>query len=621
MEFQEFQESTTVRLEWTVRGLKQLFESSKGESKSKVTKSVKFGGGRWQVLFYPNAGVEGGAFVSLYLSCEPTPEEKDGAIDGKWVRTGLYKFSFELRNLSRTILFNQKEANDHSFSWKTANWGWAQFARREAIYYQPNTVRNSDAFLITCTISSAPTIPSLPSPVPHRSVPKDLLDAIGSLLDDPAYSDVEFVVPNRLSRGRKPRSIFAARSILRRAEYFESMFGSGFAEASSQNIELSSSPSSQSDTLGGSDGEIDSVASSNPRQFEDSDEEDEAELTEVDGESEVADDVPSPSEVEPKSLPDLKEHNGGSMGIGSVPSLQDETSAGVPPASTATDLVEETPDSRTAGQAEAPVTEERIVRAKLSHPSSPRRLPNESKVVNGRSASGRRDASRSSKSLGARCRVVVKDVAYTTYRAVLYYLYTDAITFAPLASSFLGPLSTAGPSSLQTPPHRSQGEGQSMNTAFTSRPMIQNEQHKAGPTTRIAWIREWERQNPGKPMPCSAKAVYRVADKLRLSELKSRAFQHIVKSLTIHNIPYEMFSSFSSTFEDVRKTQIAFFLERWNEIRASQSMQAVWQQIRVGRHPGFEEVWPLIAMNLEFRPRASELASGDSREGNSENPA
>lgn len=63
-------------------------------------------------------------------------------------------------------------------------------------------------------------------------------------------------------------------------------------------------------------------------------------------------------------------------------------------------------------------------------------------------------------------------------------------------------------------------------------------------------------------------------------------------------------------------------------------MKTVWQQIRVGRHPGFEEgldsssfcihhrlnsgllslVWPLIAMNLEFKPRSSDAMTGEKRE-------
>jgi hypothetical protein len=54
-------------------------------------------GSRWQILFYPNSGQEGG-YVSLYLSCEPTAEEKEQAINGKWVREGLFKFSFELKS-------------------------------------------------------------------------------------------------------------------------------------------------------------------------------------------------------------------------------------------------------------------------------------------------------------------------------------------------------------------------------------------------------------------------------------------------------------------------------------------------------------------------------------------
>ena len=32
------------------------------------------------------------------------------------------------------------------------------------------------------------------------------------------------------------------------------------------------------------------------------------------------------------------------------------------------------------------------------------------------------------------------------------------------------------------------------------------------PTSRAEWIREWAMANPGRPLPCSAKAVYRLAD-------------------------------------------------------------------------------------------------------------
>ena len=93
-------EYTQLTFSWTVKGLKALFDASlvpgrfdftsahrplsKGDAKSKATKSPRFGpDGRWQVLLYPNAGspftkdnvpasgsdaLQG--FISLFLSCE-----------------------------------------------------------------------------------------------------------------------------------------------------------------------------------------------------------------------------------------------------------------------------------------------------------------------------------------------------------------------------------------------------------------------------------------------------------------------------------------------------------------------------------------------------------------------
>ena len=64
------------------------------------------------------------------------------------------------------------------------NWRWAQFARREAVYYLPPAVKQQDAFTITCSITSS-LVPPAPVPaIPRYLVPKDLLDSMGSLLDE-----------------------------------------------------------------------------------------------------------------------------------------------------------------------------------------------------------------------------------------------------------------------------------------------------------------------------------------------------------------------------------------------------------------------------------------------------
>ena len=94
----------------------------------------------------------------------------------------------------------------------------AQFARRDAVYYQSMPVKAQDTFVITCTITSSPAKPSS-SLQPRQPVPKSLLDTVGSLLDDPLYSDVCFTIPGR-DQSLQSRKIWASKRLLQRAEYF-----------------------------------------------------------------------------------------------------------------------------------------------------------------------------------------------------------------------------------------------------------------------------------------------------------------------------------------------------------------------------------------------------------------
>lgn len=90
------------------------------------------------------------------------------------------------------------------------------------MYYTRSIVKANDAFVITCTISSTPGPPTS-SPLIHKSlVPKDLLESVGGLLDDPLYSDIEFVLPSRNPRIPTPRRIYASKRLLSRADYFDS---------------------------------------------------------------------------------------------------------------------------------------------------------------------------------------------------------------------------------------------------------------------------------------------------------------------------------------------------------------------------------------------------------------
>ena len=287
----------------------------------------------------------------------------------------------------------------------------AQFARRDNVYFHSNGVKDADAFIIICTITSSPVTPVPPGSIPRQPVPKDLLETLGSLLDDPVYSDVEFVFPRRGRGVRNSRKIWANRKLIERTDYFKTsmycatvtamiinlhvssgVFGSGFAETSDMTTNVGGDIQSDVDD---SVSEAPSFSSSKwTRHFEDSDDEDDEMFVDV------TDDTVF------QSAPDSQNAlSSGSLihgdSVVSLPSLAKDASE----------------DSATVGSDNE--TEGRNVRPKLSHPSSPggraltleRREPEWQHVSKCDSVHG-----------PTKLHVVVKDVAYTTYRAVLYYV-------------------------------------------------------------------------------------------------------------------------------------------------------------------------------------------------------
>jgi len=134
---------------------------------------------------------------------------------------------------------------------QTVNWGWQSFAKRSTLYYNaPTAVRETDSFVITCTVSANSGPPAgawlgyniTPStwqmdpdvaaftytPKGFEAsgsgwrgsegawkgvgggngamagermvVPKELVDAVARTFDREVYSDVEFVLPDRKRR-------------------------------------------------------------------------------------------------------------------------------------------------------------------------------------------------------------------------------------------------------------------------------------------------------------------------------------------------------------------------------------------------------------------------------------
>ncbi|POV94356.1 hypothetical protein PSHT_16261, partial [Puccinia striiformis] len=701
---QEFLEIKSVSLEWKLSNLKHIFDSSKGDTKSKCVKSAFFGQGKWQVFFYPNSGHD--QYCSLYLSCQPTTEEFEKAavyqltkhsllpssasssnlspnsaglkpLDPNqvpWQREGLFKFTFEIKSLDRRTTYKTMEANDHAFSHEARNWGWAQYWRRNDAYYSNPSAKYNDTFLICCTIVYSPTPPA-PQPTTQtikKLMPLDLLEAYSSLFNDPLYSDVCFkIIRRRRQRDGSSdqkgtsnvvvRRLYASKKILiRRSEYFSTMFGSGFAESTvTISNDSSEDPIHQrdfnnSDRFGPAEnGEEDDEDDLMEEDSDDCDDdenvkneefEDEeileepslqehgldpyeagAEITKRDSvdhglnryqdnddsfsssnhDKSLQSDASADRSLNILSSDGMTEENGQSINYGTIadnssvntlepsPALDPQSSHLISSLnSSVPNCPITTPGLKITYQNHHPSQDNRIITSKIGHCStdlSPIRNSNPSSSAIGQSKQVRKPTNlRSSRKMTV---IEVTDAAYTTFKALLYFLYTDSISFAPLSSTYHclkdEALETGLP--FPYPTRKSYGNAMIAKAAFIG---------SGGQSVPSASAVD-------SSLVCSAKAIYRLADKLNLTELKSRAFEHITRSLTVQNIPMEVFSSFTSAYEEIRKIEVNYMLTNWNEVRDGRSMKTVLKMLSDGGKvcSGFSEIWSVLLSNLEFKPK------------------
>lgn len=641
--------------------------------------------------------------------------------DEKWQRKGLFRFVFTIQTLDGKENLGSKEAHDHAFSNRTSNWGWAQFAKRESVYYKQAEVIKDDGFLITVTITATAEKPKLLPPVTHP-VPPVLIQAMGSLLDDPEHSDVVFYLPPRRRRNGprergETKKVYAIRKILAaRSEYFRDMFESGFSEAeaeSSSEDEVEGErrmtghravqnddahPHGSHDSAARADqqrrAEDGDSASENydydlfPHEalLEDSDEEIE-EFYSPSVETTLAFEGPTPNKLShverrpaagsesqsarsPLSTPspvaenssreDLKreddlvdpedeegdeeepigggeegddeddlvgEDNVASIRFSGVPyrrrnqdrslTLRESDGGCANSTRNASGLFEEESltkeslrdQSGAEGDASAPTFKSPRSASNRKKPraSEPMLLKSSSNLHNNKKK--RDGASEGRSDRRKRRKVVVPDSAYPTFKALLFFLYTDTVEFAPLTSSYL-PSNVAGDAEADDV---STSGYSALGAASTSRALMHNressgafadELQKAHQKRKQA-IESYVRRNPGRPTPCSAKAMYKLADKLQIPDLKKRAQEHIEMSLTVGNIVWEVFSGFNTQYPDIRKMETDFLLKHWRSVKKSSTMKTLFS--RASAHPGLAEVWPHLLACLEYRePKAED---------------
>ncbi|BGP45326.1 hypothetical protein JCM10450v2_001144 [Rhodotorula kratochvilovae] len=128
-------------------------------------------------------------------------------------------------------------------------------------------------------------------------------------------------------------------------------------------------------------------------------------------------------------------------------------------------------------------------------------------------------------------RIMVKDTAYTTYRAVLLWMQTDHIEFAPLHSSF----------------------------------------RKDGETVAVAQAARLEALQQPSSSTSSSSSIYRLADLLSLDTLKSVALANYISQLTPQNAAHELYSDIAGCYAPVRDAILEYVVERWSEVKGAKA--------------------------------------------------
>ncbi|GAA5898106.1 hypothetical protein JCM6882_003328 [Rhodosporidiobolus microsporus] len=164
--------------------------------------------------------------------------------------------------------------------------------------------------------------------------------------------------------------------------------------------------------------------------------------------------------------------------------------------------------------------------------------------------------------------VTITETSYWTYLAVVCWLQSGQITFAPLTSSFLWPeysLAAAAQARKDT----------ILRTSFDSD------------------------HSPMRVLPVSPKSVFRLADFLDLSALATLALADFSSRLTVFNVVHELFSEGSAYCHQIREKALEFVVKNLGEVVKSEEWRGVKARAEAGELQEWEgRVWTKLAIRL-----------------------
>ncbi|GAA6041209.1 hypothetical protein JCM8097_008344 [Rhodosporidiobolus ruineniae] len=167
---------------------------------------------------------------------------------------------------------------------------------------------------------------------------------------------------------------------------------------------------------------------------------------------------------------------------------------------------------------------------------------------------------------------------YITYRAMLYWIHTEIIDFLPPASNFTVALSapahtTATPTAVPVGPAPSKPASDA--PASDDSPAAPPNPDATTYPSRRAYLLAHAPPRVGIVDAASPHAVYRLADKLDLPQLKRLAMKAVVKGYTVENILYELVSTFAYHYDEIRDAALDFAWKNWSAVSSTTAFTRV----------------------------------------------
>jgi len=149
--------------------------------------------------------------------------------------------------------------------------------------------------------------------------------------------------------------------------------------------------------------------------------------------------------------------------------------------------------------------------------------------------------------------IVLLGAASRTWEALLYYLYTGCIEFAPLT---------------------------------------QNE------SDREDFFSRYRSENTDRPTPPSCRSIYRLAHKLELEGLRKLALQHLESQLSPETVLTDVFSEFTARYDEVKEMELSLVVRYWNFLKASAAFKEKMVEVTSGSIPHAADIISEIMLRV-----------------------